>query len=135
MIKPKIMSKILDNKNFIKFLINHKERYFPINQGQLIAPDLYLIPEKLKYQCRQYEEYGFKGSIAHDFTKPYLDVRAFDLFMNLILTSKHIKIFNPYNLAEEDLEPVFLEFAYYAGSSGHGNDDNCVGKLKSRLRD
>lgn len=66
---------------------------------------------------------------------PYINPDSFKLFLNLISTPRPVPVTNPKNLSLEDLEPVFMTFAYYSGANGTGNDDDIVENIKQRYRE
>ena len=91
-----------------------------------------MTPYKIKDLYERYKEYGPTGPDLGDISYPYLNFKAFKLFMNLILAPAGIKINNPYNLTIEDLEPIFMTFV--KNNTENGDSPTCLlNVLKSQL--
>lgn len=99
------------SKRQVQFLIDNKTLNYPINQdGSLETTNHSLVPEQIQTICKNYLKWGPHGTMFSGICYPYLNYEAFKLFMNLILTPRHIKINNPHNLTVDDLEPIFATF-------------------------
>lgn len=107
----------------IKFYIGTKERKVPH-----IESNVWSAFQK-QYHMPQTFRAIISETINDDPYYPYLDVHAFDLFINLMITPSHLKIPNPHRLNEVDLEPIFETFAIKQGDKY----EYSVGLLKSRL--
>lgn len=116
------MSPVRQQKR-IKFSFGEEERKVPHIESNVWSPfqKQYYMPQKFNSII--------SGTRNDDLYYPYLDVRAFDLFINLIITPPHMKIPNPHELTEEDLEPIFGTFSDKQGDKY----EYAVGALKNRL--
>lgn len=102
------------NYHKVRLYIGNKRRKFlyPKCGVWSICENQCYIPEKFKMIVQQI----ITHNNPHYYYYPYLDVRSFDLFINLMLTPLNMKIFNPHQLTEKDLEPIFQTFANKQGN-------------------
>jgi len=120
-------------RKFMQLEIGGYTKHLPIDGQQLATINNHLVPSKLNHYIQQYCKIGFAGVLARELTHPNMDITAFDLFRNLMIMPKNIPIYNPYNLTEDDLEPIFRTFAYYSGANKQEQDSNVIKLLKDRL--
>lgn len=95
---------------FVKFIINHQTRKLLIDDDKLITPNQQLIPHKFLKLCIDYQKTGLTKDNASNYIYPYINIDAFDLFINLIYTPIGCKISNPKLLTSTDLQSVLHAF-------------------------